>query len=147
VVKFPSGKVYIGSDELGYELKLEVKAETESKGFLVVDLGCFDIVDPVDSLVLAREVAEKVLENEDACDPTEPVSTIHGCKSVGIVIDKSGVGILTAVAKMSGIVPALCTTVEMAANAKQKSVNLLCIGLDTVTTDVAKLIISEFLSE
>lgn len=146
MVKFPSGKVYIGSDETTYDIKVDLKKMIEEKGFLVVDLGSFDINDVVEYPVLAREVAEKVLENENACDPSEPVSKIHGCKSVGILLNNVGVGMLTAVSRMNGIIPALCTNVEMAMFAKKKQANILCIGTDEVDTEMAKKIVTEFLT-
>jgi ribose 5-phosphate isomerase B len=146
MVKFPSGKVYIGSDETTYDVKVQIKKMIEEMGFLVVDLGSFDINDIVEYPVLAREVAEKVLENENACDPSEPVSRIHGCRAVGILLNDVGVGMLTAVSKMKGIVPALCTTVEMTTMAKSKSSNILCIGMDEVNLGLAKAITKEFLT-
>jgi ribose 5-phosphate isomerase RpiB len=145
-LKYPAGKIYLGSDESTYDVKIQIKNLIKEKGFLVVDLGSFDINEIVDYSELAREVAEKVLENEKACEPTEPVSTIHGCKSVGILLNSSGVGMLTAVSKMNGIVPSLCTSVEMATMAKNKSANILCIGMDEVNLDLAKQIVQEFLT-
>lgn len=145
-MKYPAGKIYMGADASSYDVKTNLKVKLQELGFLIIDLGSFDIAEMVDYTVLAREVAEKVLENEDACDPNEPVSLIHGCKSVGILLNHLGVGMLTAVSKMEGIVPALCTNVEMATSAKKNGVNLLCIGLDEVTPDNAELIIKEFLS-
>jgi ribose 5-phosphate isomerase RpiB len=146
-VKYPAGKVYFGSDEHNYDLKDKIKQEIELKGYLVVDLGVFDIEETVSYDVLAREVAEKVLENEDACEPGERVSLLHGCKSVGIIIGNSGVALLTAVRSMSGITASLCTSVEMARNAKNKQMNMLCIGTDEVNAELAEQIILEYLSE
>jgi ribose 5-phosphate isomerase RpiB len=143
---YPNGKVYLGSDESSYDVKVAVKSLITDLGFLVVDLGPFDIVDVADHSVLAREVAEKVLENENACEPGEPVSLIHGCESVGILIGTSGVSMLTVVGAMDGISASLCTTVEMATKAKNKGVNLLCLGLDETTPDLAKAIITEYLT-
>jgi ribose 5-phosphate isomerase RpiB len=143
---YPNGKVYLGSDESSYDVKVAVKSLITDLGFLVVDLGPFDIVDVAENSVLAREVAEKVLENEKSCEVGEPVSLIHGCKSVGILIGSTGVSMLTVVGAMDGINPSLCTTVEMATQAKSKQVNLLCVGLDETTPEVAKAIITEYLT-
>lgn len=146
-MKYPAGKIYFGSDQSSYDVKLGLKAKLMELGFLFIDLGTFDIDETVEDGVLAREVAEKVLENEDSCDPSEEhINTIHGCKSVGIILNETGVEILTAVSKMEGIVPALCSTVEMAVEARKSGVNLLCIGFDTVDAATAELIIKEFLS-
>lgn len=146
-VKYPAGKVYFGSDEHNYDLKDKIKKAIVAKEFLVIDLGVFDIEETVTNDVLAREVAEKVLENENACDPNEKVSLLHGCKSVGILIGNSGVALLTAISSMDGIKPSLCTSVEMAVNAKNKQMNILCIGTDQVDPVLAEQIIMEFLSE
>jgi ribose 5-phosphate isomerase RpiB len=146
-LKFPSGKIYIGADVEGYTIKQNLKSSLTEKGFLIVDLGTFDIEnDIVENKILAREVAEKVLENEDSCDVSEPVSMIHGCKSVGLLLVNNGVEALSVVSKMEGIEAVLCSTLEMAKNAKNMKANLLCIGLDSVDSELVEKMIFEYLN-
>jgi len=56
------GEVYIGSCPSGIEMKVRIKSFLESKNYIVVDLGAFDIEEKIACDVLAREVSEKVVE-------------------------------------------------------------------------------------
>ena len=63
-------RIYLGSDHAGFNLKKEVKAYLDQKyqgqdGFSVLDLGVFTD-DATDYPDIAREVCEKVLENDVA---------------------------------------------------------------------------------
>lgn len=66
-MKYHYKKVYIGSDGQGYGAKRELFEFFRNHDELtVVDLGIFDIEEQVDCTVLAREIGEKVIQNEDS---------------------------------------------------------------------------------
>jgi RpiB/LacA/LacB family sugar-phosphate isomerase len=144
----PAGKIYVGSDESSYELKSDLKPYLEELGFLVVDLGAFDIVEPSDYTVIAREVAEKVVENEDACDDIDDKDSMrHGCEAYGLLLNANGEGMLTAVNAMKGVEAALCTTSDLAKEAKAKGLRIICLATEATDLETAKVIISAFLTD
>jgi ribose 5-phosphate isomerase RpiB len=143
---YPAGKVYLGADEVGFEVKGNIKDYLEILGYLVIDLGVFDIEEVADVPTLAREVAEKVLENTDACtDSDDHDSHIHGCAAYGILINSTGVGMLMSVSKLEGIHAVLCANVEMAEDANSKKSNVLCLGIENTNFEQLKEIIKAFL--
>lgn len=81
-------KIYIGSDHAGYNLKESLKQHLKSQNHEVLDLGTFDAENKVDYPDLAREVAEKVQENEG---------------SRGVLVCGSGVGVSIVANKIRGI--------------------------------------------
>ena len=105
--------IYMGSDHAGLELKQNLRAHLESKGFKVIDLGVFE-VEPVDYPEIAREVSEKVQEN-----PT----------SKGILVCGTGIGMCMTANKMPGIRAANCESVATAEmSRKHNDANILCLG-------------------
>lgn len=66
-MKYHYKKVYIGSDGQGYGAKRELFEFFRNHDELtVVDLGIFDIDEQMKAEVLARELGEKVIQNEDS---------------------------------------------------------------------------------
>jgi ribose 5-phosphate isomerase RpiB len=66
-MKYHYKKVYIGSDGQGYGAKRELFEFFRNHDELtIVDLGIFDIEEQVECDVLARELGEKVIQNEDS---------------------------------------------------------------------------------
>ncbi len=81
-------KIYIGSDHAGYNLKETLQQHLKDAGHEVLDIGTFDAVNKVDYPDLAREVAEKVQENEG---------------SRGVLVCGSGIGVSIVANKIRGI--------------------------------------------
>jgi ribose 5-phosphate isomerase B len=81
-------KIYIGSDHAGYNLKETLQQHLKDGGHEVLDIGTFDAVNKVDYPDLAREVAEKVQENEG---------------SRGVLVCGSGIGVSIVANKIRGI--------------------------------------------
>lgn len=123
--------VYLGADHAGFPLKKELFAYLESDlGHEVTDLGTFS-EDSMDYPDIAREVAEKVYENDG---------------SLGILVCGSGTGMCIAANKHVGIRAASCTTVYLAEQArKHNDANVLCLGARVVDFETAKPIVKAFL--
>lgn len=125
-------RLYLGSDHGGYQLKGEIeKYLKDSNKYDVVDLGIFENI-PTDYPDIAREVAEKVVEN-------------HG--GLGILICGTGIGVSIAANRIKGIRAALCFNEYMAEMArKHNNANILCLGARVVGSELAKSIVDKFLS-
>lgn len=121
--------IYLGSDHFGYELKLELKTYLEEKGEKVIDLGVFAIEEQADYPDIAREVSEKVLEHPEA---------------FGLLVGKSGIGMMMAANKLEGIKAVLAKDVEMAEVAREcHNANVLTVGLENF--ELVKEIVDGFL--
>ncbi len=120
----------MGADHAGYAMKDKLKSYLEKKGVKVIDLGAFS-ADPVDYPVIAKEVAEKVVENAGAR---------------GLLICGTGQGMAMSANKLPGIRAALCEDTKMATLARQhNNANILCLGGRRITGVKAKKIVDVFL--
>ncbi len=125
-------QVYIGSDHAGYAMKEVVQAHLKEKGHEVLDLGVFEEVNAADYPDTAREVAEKVIENEG---------------SKGVLICGTGIGMSIAANKVKGIRAAVTHDETTAKAASQhNNANIISFGQRVVGNDVAKNIVDTFLS-
>ncbi|MBD3270110.1 ribose 5-phosphate isomerase B [Candidatus Peregrinibacteria bacterium] len=132
-------RIYIGSDHAGFQLKNDIKTYLEGKyssdnSFSILDLGVFT-TDSADYPDIAREVGEKVRENEN-----------EDGGSLGILICGSGVGMSIAANKMSGIRAVLANNEIQARLAKaHNKANVLCLGERLTGKDLAIAIVESFL--
>lgn len=123
--------IYIGSDHLGYEWKQQVKDYLEKKGEKVVDLGVFDIAEQADYPDIAREVSEKVAENEGA---------------MGVLIDATGVGMMIAANKVPTVRATVATSEKMARIARECSdANVVCLGTQVMPLELVNPVLDTFL--
>ena len=129
-------KIYLGSDHAGVNLKKVIKGYLEDKfkgqeEYSSLDLGVFTN-DATDYPDIAREVCEKVLENEGA---------------LGILICGSGVGMSISANRMQGIRAVLADN-ELTAKMSRShnDTNVLCMGERFVGVDLAKSIVDAFLA-
>ncbi|MDP2624730.1 MAG: ribose 5-phosphate isomerase B [Candidatus Peregrinibacteria bacterium] len=122
--------IYIGSDHAGYKLKGTIHHYLEDElKYDVTDLGSFN-EDAIDYPDIAREVAEKVFENEG---------------SLGVLICGSGTGMCIAANKHVGIRAAACTNAYLAEQArKHNDANILCLGGRVLEEEEAKAIVKAF---
>lgn len=124
------GKVFIGSDHGGVELKKNLINYLSKSGYEAVDLGTTD-KQSVDYSDYAYKVAHQVK------DQTE---------DKGVLICKTGVGMSIAANKVSGVRAALCSQPEIAELArKHNNANLICFGADFITPDNARKSLDKFL--
>lgn len=124
-------KIAIGSDHAGFELKSELIKYLGSKGFQIIDKGCYSC-DRADYPDYGHAVANSVLSKESDC---------------GIVICGSGNGINMSVNKHKGIRSALCWNAEVAALAKQHNdANIIALPARYLTTEQAIACVEAYLN-
>jgi ribose 5-phosphate isomerase B len=122
--------VYIGSDHAGFEMKEEIKKYLTGKSIKFLDLGAFSH-DSIDYPDIAREVAEKVVEDK---------------AGIGILICGTGIGMMMAANKQPGIRAAVCTNDLMAKMARMHNdANVLCLGSRIISPELAKQLTDIFL--
>ena len=129
--------IYLGSDHAGVNLKKEIKAYLDEKfkgkeDHLILDLGVFTN-DATDYPDIAREVCEKVVENQGA---------------MGILICGSGIGMSISANRVHGIRAVLANNELTARMARQhNNANVLCLGERFTGKDLAISIVETFLSQ
>lgn len=123
--------ISIGSDHAGYAYKEELKSMLSTLGHDVIDVGT---------------------ESEDSVDypdyGTAAAALVRdGQADYAVLICGSGIGISIAANKLQGIRAANCTSVEMAQLARQhNNANVVAVGQRLVSLELAKEIVSAFLS-
>jgi len=125
-----SGKIIIGSDHGGFELKDILKNYLTELGLEFEDVGTHS-TDAVDYPDFAYAVAEKVANIADL---------------LGIIIDGAGVGSAMAANKVRGIRAALCQDTYTARNSRlHNNANVLTLGSRSLGVDVVKEIVKTWL--
>ncbi|MBN2222100.1 MAG: ribose 5-phosphate isomerase B [Vallitaleaceae bacterium] len=121
----------IGCDHGGYDLKMEIIAMLEQKGFSYKDFGAYS-KDAVDYPDIAKPVAKALLAGEI---------------EKGILICGTGIGISIAANKIEGIRCALCSDhFSAVATREHNDANILALGGRTTGPEVAKEIAFAFLT-
>lgn len=124
-------KIAIAGDHAGYELKNQLIAHLNNKGFEVKDFGSFS-PESVDYPDYAHPLAEAVEKGE---------------YKFGISICGSGNGINMVVNKHQGIRSALCWNKEIAALARQHNdANICALPARFITSGEAREMVDIFLS-
>lgn len=124
------GRIILGSDHGGFELKETLKQHLENRGMAVEDVGTYS-KDSVDYPDFAARVAEKV-----SSDPS----------ALGIIVDGAGVGSAMAANKVPGIRAATCNDVYTARNSRvHNNANILTLGSRVIGVDVAQHIVDVWL--
>jgi ribose 5-phosphate isomerase B len=124
-------KISIGSDHAGFAYKDALAAMLRAEGHDVTDVGTFseDSVDYPDYGIAAAKLVA------------------NGTASAGVLVCGSGIGISIAANKVHGIRAANCTSVEMAALARQHNdANMVAVGQRLVTLETAMDIVRTFLA-
>jgi len=123
--------VAIASDHAGFAYKEMLKAEIESAGYKVVDLGT-NGVESVDYPDFGYKAADSVAAGE---------------ADLGVIICGSGVGISIAANRNPKIRAALCFNGEMAKLARMHNdANILALGARIIDEETAKICLHEFLN-
>lgn len=125
-------RIYIGSDHAGFQLKDIIKSFLQQNMEAeLIDLGTFS-EESVDYPDYAREVCEKIVENEG---------------SYGILICGTGIGMCMAANKHKGIRAVDATSEHMAEmSRKHNDANVLCLGGRMLEPELAKQIAKTFLT-
>jgi ribose 5-phosphate isomerase B len=123
--------IYIGSDHGGFELKQKLIESLKKEGHDLFDEGPFAYDDSDDYPDYAEKVCRKVLETEGK----------------GILICRSGHGMVLTANKFGGIYASLCHSKESAARAKKdENINVLCLPGDFVDFKCANEIVTAWLT-
>lgn len=141
-VPTPSGsgkkvrRIVVGCDHRGFDAKLKVVALLRGSKHCTadcppVDLGCDGPTPPVDYPDVALRLAHEVVQHD----------------GIGILLDKSGVGMCIVANKIKGIRAALAHDEVTARLARAHNhCNVLCMGVDLLTDDQMRKIIETFLT-
>ncbi len=125
-----SGKIIIGSDHGGFELKEILKDYLTELGLEFDDVGTYS-TESVDYPDFAYAVAEKVTNDAGL---------------LGIIVDGAGVGSAMAANKVRGIRAASCQDTYTARNSRlHNNANVLTLGSRSLGIDVAKEIVKVWL--
>ena len=123
--------IAIGNDHAGFELKDAVISVLKEFGKEYKDFGCYS-TDKAEYPVYAQKVADSVASGE--------------CES-GILICGTGIGISIAANKVKGIRAAACSEPFSAKMSKiHNNSNILAMGARVVGSELAKMIVREWLS-
>ncbi|MEG0177546.1 ribose 5-phosphate isomerase B [Anaerorhabdus sp.] len=123
-------KIGIGNDHTAVELKNEILKHLISRGFEVVNYGT-DEVSSYNYALAGETVSNAVVKGDVDC---------------GICICGTGIGISIACNKVNGIRACVCSEPFSAKLSKQhNNSNILCFGARVVGSELAKMIVDEWL--
>lgn len=123
--------IAIGNDHAGFELKDAVISVIKEFGLEYKDFGCYS-TDKAEYPVYAQKAADSVASGE--------------CER-GILICGTGIGISIAANKVKGIRAAACSEPFSAKMSRvHNNSNILAIGARVVGSELAKMIVREWLS-
>ena len=123
-------KIAIGNDHAAFEMKNEIKAYLEGKGYEVLNLGC-DSRDRVDYPDYAEKIGKAVVSGE---------------ADLGIAICGTGVGMSISINKIRGIRAVCCSEPYSAKLSRMHNdSNVLCFGARVIGPELAKMIVDEWL--
>lgn len=124
-------KIAIGNDHSAVEIKTIIKEHLESKGHEVLNLGT-DSSESCDYPVYGEKVGRAVVSGE---------------ADLGIVICGTGLGISLAANKVKGVRACVCSEPYTAIMSRRhNNANVLAFGARVVGTELAKLIVDEWLA-
>lgn len=124
-------KVSIACDHGAYDFKEVIKAHLESKGYEVMDCGCYS-KESCDYPDFARKAAEAVAD---------------GNVDKGIVLCTTGIGVSIVANKVKGVRCALCHNEHTATMTRlHNDSNVLAMGASQVEPELAKKMVDIFLT-
>lgn len=124
-------KIVIGNDHTATDMKKEIMAYLEEKGYEVLNVGT-DGYESVDYPDFAKKVCDAVNSKE---------------ADLGIAICGTGVGISIACNKVHGIRAVCCSEPFSAKLSRQhNNSNVLCFGARVIGPELAKMIVDEWLN-
>lgn len=123
-------KIAIGNDHSAVELREVISAHLKERGYEVEEVGTFS-TQSSNYPEWGEKVARKVVAKE---------------ADLGIAICGTGVGISIACNKVKGIRAVVCSEPYSARLSRQhNNANVLCFGARVVGTELAKMIVDEWL--
>ena len=123
-------KIAIGNDHSAVEMKNEIKSFLESKGYEVLDQGT-NSTESCDYPAYGEKVGKAVVTGE---------------ADLGIAICGTGLGISLAANKVKGVRACVCSEPYTARMSRlHNNCNVLCFGARVVGSELAKMIVEEWL--
>ena len=123
--------IVIGSDHGGFELKKKIKQQLDEMGEKYEDVGC-DSAESCDYPDYSMKVGKAVKEHPDW---------------KGILVCRSGFGMVMVANKFKGVRAAVCKSVEEAKAAREhNNANVLALGADYTEKDEIPKIVETFLT-
>lgn len=123
-------KLVMGNDHVAVEMKKEIKAYLEEKGYEIIDIGT-DKADRFDYPISGYRAAKMVAAGE-----------VDG----GIIICGTGVGISLAANKVDGIRACVCSEPYTAQlSRRHNNSNMLAFGARVIGVEMAKMICDAWL--
>ncbi len=124
-------KIAVSADHGAFDLKESVKKHLEEKGIEYHDFGCFS-KESVDYPRYAYYAASAVARKE---------------YDFGIILCTTGLGVSMAANKVKGIRAAVCTNEMLARMTRShNNANVICMGQNVVSKELANKLIDIFLS-
>ena len=124
-------KIAIGNDHSAVEMKNDIKAFLESKGYEVIDEGT-NTTESCDYPIYGEKVGRAVVDGE---------------ADLGIAICGTGLGISLAANKVKGVRACVCSEPYTARMSRQhNNCNVLCFGARVIGIELAKMIVEEWLN-
>ncbi len=123
-------KIGFGCDHTAIDLKKEIMAHMEEKGYECVDYGAYEVTKRVDYPDQGLKVAEAIKAGE---------------VEKGVLICGTGIGISLAANKVPGIRAAVCSEPYSATMAaKHNNAQIIAFGARVVGNELAKMIVDAF---
>lgn len=125
------GKIYLGSDHAGFELKAIIRDFLKQKGYTIVDAGPLTYNKKDDYPDYAEKVCKKVMNTDNK----------------GILICGSGQGMSRVANKFPGIYASVCWDYASTKSAKAHGdINVLCLAGRGTKPQLAKRIVNIWLN-
>jgi len=123
-------KIAIGNDHIAFGMKQEIKDYLEGLGHEVADCGAYND-ERTDYPIYGEKVALEVISKKVDC---------------GVLICGTGIGISISANKVNGIRAVVCSEPYSAKLSKEhNNTNILCFGARVVGSELAKMIVNEWL--
>ena len=123
-------KIAVGNDHTALELKKEIVAHLEARGYEILDVGT-NSPESCDYPVYGEKAARAVASGE---------------ADLGVLMCGTGVGISLAANKVHGIRAVVCSEPYSAALSKRhNNANMVAFGARVVGSELAKMIVDAFL--
>ena len=124
-------KIVLANDHSAVDLKKEIRAHLEEKGITVLDIGA-NTTESCDYPAFGERAGRMVVSGE---------------ADLGILICGTGVGISLAANKVKGVRACVCSEPYSARLSRQHNdTNILAFGARVVGSELAKMIVDEWLA-
>lgn len=125
--------IVIGCDNAAVDMKNALIALLQEKGVTVENMGCDSAEDPTNYPTIAKCVCQRIAES--------------GYQKRGILVCGTGIGMAMAANKFKGIRAAVChDSFSAERSILSNNGNVLCLGERVIGIELAKKIVSEWIT-